>query len=555
MWTVDEARADRVNGFSCVYRTPAHLELGVDGAVPCGPPAGGSEATHTALSPAAARTRVVGGLPEYGDYDFEVVADVGSGEVIEWPMRALRIRVEVTPESAGPSGLDRAVTGMGPLVTGCGPGGGPGDASAGRPWRLDQIVSAAHLTHYPGRGWSGGGDPAAAPEWPEPPSLSSLFDEAGLDGQALADPAADLASAVAVLTDDRALDPLGRASAGTKALLRPGVSGVAGASDGVAGDGWELRLHTSYPFRADYVFETAHAVPGWDDAGHPVAWPQLWNLVDCPPPRHPDATHDVALALSDDAAGGRLEHSGYGWWAVAPVGMFPHRIVATKSGLSYGDPAPTPLMRPAAHTATYAGRASGHLFFGLQRYALAGDLTLTLEQAGDTTRLTGRIDNVVFVALDHDGLQPLPGPPVQWRSLTLDIGDAGHAGIFAGDASGGDAGPPGSGASAGDASDADASGGGPGASDGDASAGALAAGGGVWSGAARVDGDISLTDPPGLPPADAFTGDWRAQAYGPLAQEIAGRLRIWTPLPEGTDPAQGWPTQALLVVGFGGRTS
>ena len=552
MWTVDEARAERVNGFSCVYRTPAHLELGVAGAVPCGPPAGGSEATHTALSPAAARTRVVGGLPEFGDYDFEVVADVDPGEVIEWPMRALRVRVEVTPEFAGPSGLDRAVTGTGPLVTGCGPDGGPGDASAGRPWQLDQIVSAAHLTHYPGRGWSAGGDPAAAPEWPDPLSLGTLFDEAGLDGQALEDPAADLASTVAVLADDRALDPLGRASAGTKALLRPGVSGSAGAggADGSTGAsdgadyGWELRLHTSYPFGADYVYEPGHAVPGWDDAGHPVAWPQLWNLVDCPPPRHPGATHDVALALSDDAAGRRLEHSGYGWWVVAPVGALPERIVATKGGLSYGDPAPAPLVRPAAPTTTFTGRASGHLFFGLQRYALAGDLTLTLEPAGDgdtdTTRLTGRIDNVVFVALDHDGLQPLPGPPVQWRSLTLDIGDAGDAGIFAGDASGDD-----SGASAGNASAGNASSGGD---------GALVAGGGVWSGAVRVDGNRSLTDPSGLPPADAFTGDWRAEAYGPLAQEIAGRLRIWTPLPEGADPAQGWPAQALLVAGFGGRT-
>ncbi len=525
MWTVDEARAERVNGFSCVYRTPAHLELGVSGAVPCGPPAGGAEATHTALSPAAARTRVVGGLPEFGDYDFEVVANVDPGEVIEWPMRALRVRVEVTPEFAGPPGLDRAVTGTGPLVTGCGPDGGPGDASAGRPWQLDQIVSAAHLAHYPGRGWSGGGDPAAPPEWPDPPSLATVFEEAGLDGQALqqvmTDPGADRGSARAVITANSALGPLDRASVGTKALLRRGVSGSAGAggtngSAGAggangAGYGWELRLHSSYPFGADYVYEPDHAVPGWDDAGHPVAWPQLWNLEDCPPPQWPSATHDVALALSDDAAGRRLEHSGYGWWAVAPVGPMPERIVATKGGLSYGDPAPTPLARPAAPTATYVGRASGHLFFGLQRYALAGDLTLTLEQTGDgdgdgdTTQLTGRIDNVVFVALDHDSLELLPGPPVEWRSLTLD-------------------------------------------------AGAPAPAAGVWSGAARVDGDTPLTDSLGLPPADAFTGDWRAEAYGPLAQEITGRLRTWTPLPEGAHPVQGWPAQALIVVGFGGRT-
>ncbi|MDE2663236.1 MAG: hypothetical protein OXI39_09585 [Gemmatimonadota bacterium] len=79
---------------------------------------------------------------------------------------------------------------------------------------------------------------------------------------------------------------LARAGATTKALLRP-------ASDG----GWELRLHTSYPFGADYLCEPRHAVSGWADAGHDAAWPEAWNRVDCPPLHWPDGTHDVALPL------------------------------------------------------------------------------------------------------------------------------------------------------------------------------------------------------------------------------------------------------------------
>ena len=68
-----------------------------------------------------------------------------------------------------------------------------------------------------------------------------------------------------------------------------------------------------------------------------IAWLiLLWNRAECPPLHRPDGTHDVALALSGEAGGGRrLAHSGYGWWAVAPVGMFPERVVATKGGLSF----------------------------------------------------------------------------------------------------------------------------------------------------------------------------------------------------------------------------
>ena len=123
-WEVDESRAHRIAGFTCVYRTPGHLKTGVSGAVLCGPD-----------SPAAAGGRTVTGLPEYGEYLFEVVAETAAGAGIPWPERALHVTVAVTQELAGPPGT--AVTGAGPLVESC----GPDDGEAGSPWRLDQIVS------------------------------------------------------------------------------------------------------------------------------------------------------------------------------------------------------------------------------------------------------------------------------------------------------------------------------------------------------------------------------------------------------------------------------
>lgn len=102
--------------------------------------------------------------------------------------------------------------------------------------------------------------------------------------------------------------------------------------DGADG-GWELRL----PVGADYLYAPGHAVSGWADPGHYAAWPELWNRADCPPPDWPHGTHDLALALSDEAGGGRrLAHSRYGWWA--PVRMFPERIVASGAGCRSASP-------------------------------------------------------------------------------------------------------------------------------------------------------------------------------------------------------------------------
>ena len=481
-WKVDEARAHRITGFTCVYRTPSHARLGVSGTVGCGDAYSGPEA----------RQRTVAGLPEYGEYLFEVTAQFGGTPVIEWPLRALQVQIDVTQEHAGPPGPAQAVTGTGPVVIGCGPGDGPGIASPDSPWQLDDIVAAEHLTHYPGRGWAPGGDSDAPPDWPDPPTLAQLFDEAGLDGQvvqqALAGSDAGGNAAADLLADDSSTVPLGRASAGTKALLRPGPEPE---------HGWQLRLHTSYPFGADYAYDGRHAVAGWDDADHPAAWAKLWNRTDCPPAHNPDAIHDVALALSNDAGGGRrLEHSGYGWWAVAPVGMFPERIVATKAGLAFGAPATAPPEAPA----TYRGRASGHLFWDQQRFALAGDLTLALERAGGAAGLAGRIDNVVVIPLDHESLQPRPGPPTRWPSLVLETGEPNHT---------------------------------------------------AWKGASAVSEQPPAPSATALPAPAPLTGDWHAWAHGPGGTEIAGRLRLWTPLGPDAAPDADWPAQAVLVAGFG----
>ena len=174
----------------------------------------------------------------------------------------------------------------------------------------------------------------------------------------------------------------------------------------------------------------------------------------------------------------------------------PERIVATKAGLSYGEAAPMPPEAPAS----WRGRLSGHLFWNKRRFAVAGDVVLTLEDAGGVARLSGRIDNFVLAPLDLETLQPKSGPPLPWRSLLL------HAAL---------------------------------------------AQEGAWSGVAVADAQDPTGAPADMPGADAFRGDWRAAAHGPAAGEVAGRLRLWTPLAVGADPTTDWPGQALLVAGFG----
>lgn len=487
-WTVDESRAGRIAGFSCVYRTPGHLRTGAPGSVACGP----------ARVPAGARALTVAGLPEYGGYLFELVALTGSGPAIPWPRRALQARVAVTAALAGAAGPGRAVTGAGPLVESC----RPADTAARRPWRLDEIVSAAHLTHFPGRGWTPAGDPAAPPEWPEPTPLPALIAAAGLDAgpvrQALAGGNADRDALARTLADRRFAGAVARAGRRTKALLRRGPAG-----------GHALRLHSSYPFGDDYAFGAAHAVPGWADAARPALRPALWNRTDCPPAGRPNAIHDVALALADDAGGGRrLAHAGYGWWAVAPVGMAPGRIVATQGGLSFGAPVSgIPAEGPPEAGARWTGRLAGHLFWDRRRWAVAGEVSLWLLDGDGAPRLAGRVENLALAPIDAKSLKPAAGPDARLPALALGAGRRMQG-----------AGPD-----------------------------------GAWSGALTLQaaGDAAGAELAGFPAAGAFRGDWLAALHGPGGAEAAGRLRLWTPLPAGADPARDWPRQAVLAAGFG----
>ncbi len=156
-WAVDESRADVISGFSCVYRTPAHLELGVSGVVPCGP----------APAPAEARSRTVAGLPEYGDYEFELVAlEKPEARAVPWPRRALRVRVAVTEALAGAPGPGRAVSGAGPLVEGCRPDEDQADTFRGD-WRASAHGPGATEIAGRLRLWTplpDGADPGAG--WP-----------------------------------------------------------------------------------------------------------------------------------------------------------------------------------------------------------------------------------------------------------------------------------------------------------------------------------------------------------------------------------------------------
>ena len=486
-WAVDESRADRIAGFTCVYRTPGHLETGAPGSVACAPEP----------SPAGARALTVAGLPEYGEYLFELVALTGPGPGIPWPLRALQARVAVTEELAGAASPGRAVTGTGPLVESC----RPAATASRRPWRLDEIVSAAHLTHFPGRGWGPAGDPAAPPEWPEPTPLPALVAAAGLDAgpvrQALAGEGMDREALARTLADERFAGAVARAGLGTKALLRRGRDG-----------GHELRLHSSYPFGDDYAFGAAHAVPGWGDDAHPALRPALWNRTDCPPAGRPNAIHDVALALADEAGGGRrLAHAGYGWWAVAPVGMSPERIVATQGGLSFGVPASgLPGDGLSGAGARWTGRLAGHLFWDRRRWAVAGEVSLELLPGG-TPRLSGRVENLALAPVDAKTLESAAGPGARLPALALGAGRQTEG-----------AGPS-----------------------------------GAWSGALTLEtaGAAAGEALAGFPAAGAFRGDWLAALHGPVGAELAGRLRLWTPLPAGADPSVGWPGQAVLVAGFG----
>ena len=460
-WTIDESRAHLISGFSCAYRSPAHLRLGVSGIVPCEP---NISSSHT-------RTLVVTGLPEYGEYLFEVVAQTAPGTSISWPIRALHYRVVVSDDLAGPAGSGSTVSGAGPLVESC----GPDDDASARRWRLSEIVSAEHLSHPPGRGWVAGGDSMTEPDWPEPLPFTQLLSEAGIADATSIGEATTLATGAVFARADR-----------TKALLRQRRSGD-----------WELKLHSSYPFGGTYEYEPKHLVSGWGDSSHPVLWSKLWLRTSCPPPDTPHATHDVTLALSDEAGEDQhLANSSYGWWTVAPVGISPERMVAAKAGLFFGSHRST----PPSESARWRGRLSGHLFRNQRRWALTGNVELDFKVTDESSKLFGRVEDIVVLPLHAKNVESIDGEWARLLDIELSSSKASSHG---------------------------------------------------WSGDVGFIGSKADSTLIELPLPEVVQGDWQAAVFGQDASEVAGRLRLWTPLPEGTDNTNQWPTQLVLVAGFG----
>ncbi len=178
------------------------------------------------------------------------------------------------------------------------------------------------------------------------------------------------------------------------------------------------------------------------------------------------------------------------------MGVLPERVIAAKAGLSFGAPADA---LPEAG-ARWRGRVSGHLFFDRRRWALAGDVVIEAGLTDGEPALFGRIDGIALVPLDAKSLRPAAGVPGRLPALVLEAGPAAD---------------------------------------------------GAWSGVVRIDSFEPGAAPEGLPRAGAFRGDWQAAVHGPGAAEVAGRLRLWTPLVDGADAAGAWPAQAVLVGGFG----
>ena len=261
------------------------------------------------------------------------------------------------PWAPGAGGGDRGAGGpgrargarspvSGPLVEGCGPEDGADATRRAAPLAARRRSSRRRTSPTtPARGWSAGGDASAAPPaWPDMPPMTDLMAETGMDpapvrraiGRRRHRPSR---GAGARRWPTPASTPCWRGPRrATKALLRPGRDG-----------GRELRLHTSYPFGSDYLFEAEHAVPGWGDAEPPGC---LAGAVE-PDQTARRSTGPTAPTTwrwrspTPPADGRRLAHSGYGWWTVAPVGMFPERIVAAKARPLIRRPGRTGCPKPA----------------------------------------------------------------------------------------------------------------------------------------------------------------------------------------------------------------
>ena len=365
-------------------------------------------------------------------------------------------------------------------------------------WNVRDIVTDRFLVHPPGLGWKPGGTDERRPLAETVADFATLLTGGKELLAAMAasssDPRETAVLAELLAGEPSALELLAKAHFDTKALLRRGA------------DGHRLRFHSRLPFHGDYAFGAGDRVAGWGDAGSRLVWPDLFRLVDRPPEREnwQHALHTVSLAWAVAAgAGAALDHSGYGWWTIAPVGVSPGRMLAVKGGLDWGvstDPREGP-----PDGALWRGRATGHVFSQLRRWALTGDAVLRAARTPRGVALSGRIENVRIVPLDAATLAPRAAEAGAWHAFDLDAAQA--------------------------------------------------------DGTSRWNGLVALEAPPsGVtgPRPDTPHGDWSGAFYGPQTAEVAGQWRIWTDPPGGADElgnvgAAQWRRQVLAVGGFGAQ--
>ena len=183
-----------------------------------------------------------------------------------------------------------------------------------------------------------------------------------------------------------------------------------------------LRIPDITPFSGTYPL--ANKVSGWNAQDHEIAWPSL-VLENQPSVFGND--HDIALAYSKShASGSDLTYAGYGWWAISPERndvTFRPRLVTAFGGLSHGidtraDDMPGSTDTPI--TATWRGRATGHVLGKGARWALSGEAELTATLRGDDGgEVQGEITNTRIVEVGVHTVRVGNRTAGDWHTITL----------------------------------------------------------------------------------------------------------------------------------------
>ena len=183
-----------------------------------------------------------------------------------------------------------------------------------------------------------------------------------------------------------------------------------------------LRIPDITPFSGTYPL--ANKVSGWDAQDNEITWPSL--VME----NHESDfgnDHDVALAYSKSyASDSDLDYAGYGWWAISPVRgdvTFRPRLVAAFAGLSHGIDTRTddmPGSTDTPMTATWHGRATGHVLGKGARWVLSGDVELTATlQGADGGEVRGEIGNTRIVEVGAHTLRVGGRTAGDWHTITL----------------------------------------------------------------------------------------------------------------------------------------